>query len=111
VSLFQISPFSSRALPGTQQAGNKSTLELNREGLRMNKTQMAYFEKNDVLHLAISDEPEAGSVEVSPNITAELNAKGELIGIEILGAGAFIRDSVLDSVQAKVLDLAEAKMA
>ena len=77
----------------------------------MNKTHMAYFEKDDVLHLAISDEPEAGSVEVSPNITAELNAKGELIGIEILGARTFIRDSVLDSVQAKVLDLAEAKMA
>ncbi|MBU4446001.1 DUF2283 domain-containing protein [bacterium] len=77
----------------------------------MNKTRMAYFEKDDVLHLAISDEPEAGSVEVSPNITAELNAKGELIGIEILSARAFIRDSVLDSVQAKVLDLVEAKMA
>ncbi|MCD4805324.1 MAG: DUF2283 domain-containing protein [Desulfobacterales bacterium] len=77
----------------------------------MNKTHMAYFEKDDVLHLAISDEPEAGSVEVSPNITAELNAKGELIGIEILGASMFIRDSVLDSVQAKVLDLVEAKMA
>ena len=77
----------------------------------MNKTRMAYFENDDVLHLAISDEPEAGSVEVSPNITAELNAKGELIGIEILSASTFIRDSVLDSVQAKVLDLAEAKMA
>ena len=77
----------------------------------MNKTRMAYFENDDVLHLAISDEPEAGSVEISPNITAELNAKGELIGIEILSASAFIRDSVLDSVQAKVLDLEEAKMA
>ena len=77
----------------------------------MNKARMAYFERDDVIHLAISDEPEAGSVEVSPNITAELNAKGELIGIEILSASAFIRDSVLDSVQAKVLDLAEAKMA
>ncbi|MFV9692171.1 MAG: DUF2283 domain-containing protein, partial [Desulfobacteria bacterium] len=49
--------------------------------------------------------------EVSPNITAELNAKGELIGIEILGASTFIRDFVLNSVQAKVLDLAEAKAA
>jgi uncharacterized protein YuzE len=72
---------------------------------------MAYFEKDDVLHLAISDEPEAGTVEVSPNITSELNAKGELIGIEILSASTFIRDSVLESVQAKVLDLAEAKTA
>jgi len=77
----------------------------------MNKTHMAYFEKDDILHLAISDEPEAGSVEVSPNITAELNAKGELIGIEILGASTFIRDSVLESVQAKVLDLAQVKTA
>ena len=77
----------------------------------MNKTRMAYFEKDDILHLAISDEPEAGSVEVSPNITAELNAKGELIGIEILSASTFIRDSVLESVQAKVLDLTQAKPA
>ena len=77
----------------------------------MNKIHMAYFEKDDVLHLTISDEPEAGSVEVSPNITAELNANGELIGIEILSASTFIRDSVLESVQAKVLDLAEAKTA
>jgi len=72
---------------------------------------MTYFEKEDILHLAISDEPEAGSVEVSPNITAELNAKGELIGIEILGASTFIRDSVIESVKAKVLDLSEAKSA
>ena len=77
----------------------------------MNKTRMAYFEKDDVLHLAISDEAEAGSVEVSPNITAELNAKGELIGIEILSASTFIRDSVLESVQTKVLDLVKAKTA
>ncbi len=77
----------------------------------MNKARMTYFEKDDVLHLAISDEPEAGSVEVSPNITAELNATGELIGIEILSASTFIRDSVLESVKAKVLDLAEAKTA
>jgi hypothetical protein len=33
----------------------------------MNKTKLAYFEKEDVLHLAISNEPESGSVEISPN--------------------------------------------
>jgi uncharacterized protein YuzE len=77
----------------------------------MSKPRMAYFEKDDVLHLAISDEPEAGSVEVSPNITAELNAKGELIGIEILSASQFIRDSVIDSVQARMLDLVKTKSA
>jgi uncharacterized protein YuzE len=75
----------------------------------MNKAHLAYFEKDDILHLAISDEAEAGSVEVSPNITAELNDRGELIGIEILGASKFIRDSVLESVQAKVLNLAMAR--
>jgi len=75
----------------------------------MSKARLVYFEKDDVLHLAISDEAEAGSVEVSPNITAELNDEGELIGIEILSASTFIRDSVLDSVQAKVLDLAKGK--
>jgi uncharacterized protein YuzE len=74
----------------------------------MSKQCMSYFEREDVLHLAISDEPEAGSVEVGPNITAELNAEGELIGIEIIGASAFIRDSVLDSVQARLLQLGKA---
>ncbi len=69
----------------------------------MSKTRMMYFEKEDVLHLAISDEPEAGSVELSPNITVELNDKGEMIGLEILEASRFIRDSIMESVQARVL--------
>jgi len=42
---------------------------------------------------------------ISPNIAAELNEKGELIGIEILNDSAFIRDSILESVQAKMLCL------
>jgi uncharacterized protein YuzE len=71
----------------------------------MSRAHMTYFESEDVIHLVISDEPEAGSVEVSPNITAELNSKGELIGIEILNASDFLRDSVLESVQVKMLDL------
>jgi len=69
----------------------------------MSKTRMMYFEKDDVLHLAISDEPEAGSVELGPNITVELNDQGEMIGIEILEASRFIRDSIMESVQARVL--------
>jgi len=90
---------------------NKLTLELDQGDLLMNKTKLAYFEKEDVLHLAISDEPESGSVELSPNITAELNEKGELIGIEILNASAFIRDSILESVQAKMLRFANVQIA
>lgn len=70
----------------------------------MNKLKMNYFEEEDILHLVISDEKEAGSVELSPNITAELNEKGEIIGIEILKASSFIRDSILESAQAKVLN-------
>ena len=70
--------------------------------------RMAYFEQEDILHLVLSSEPEEGSVEINPNITAELNDKGELIGIEILNASAFLRDPILESVQAKVLQLSEA---
>ena len=67
---------------------------------------MHYFEKEDILHLMVSDEPEANSVEISPNITAELNDAGELIGIEIINASSFLRDSILESVQGKLLALA-----
>ena len=73
----------------------------------MNKTRMMYFEKEDVLHLVISDEPERGSVELSPDITVELNENGELIGVEILNASTFLRDSILESVQARMLRLPE----
>ena len=44
--------------------------------LLMNKTKLKYFDKEDILHVAISDEPESGSIEVSPFITAELNERG-----------------------------------
>ncbi len=69
------------------------------------KTRMTYFKDEDILHLVLSDENEAGSVELSPNITAELNKNGELIGIEIIDASAFIRDSILESAQAKMLNM------
>ena len=77
----------------------------------MNETRMMYFEQDDVLHVAISDEPEARSVELTPNITVELNAKGELIGIEILEASRFIRDSIVESIQGRVLHIPELQSA
>jgi uncharacterized protein YuzE len=89
------------------QHASKSTSGSRQGGLSMNKTRMMYFEKDDVLHLAISDEPEAGSVELGPNIMVELNDKGEMIGIEILEASRFIRDSIMESVQARVLRIPE----
>jgi uncharacterized protein YuzE len=72
---------------------------------------MMYFEKDDILHLALSDEAEAGSVELSPDITVELNERGELIGVEILNASTFMRDVILESVQAKVLQFSAAQPA
>jgi uncharacterized protein YuzE len=71
----------------------------------MSNAKMRYFEQEDILHLTISDEPEANSVEINPNITAELNDAGELIGIEIINASSFIRDAVLESTQGKILNL------
>ena len=77
----------------------------------MNKPKMTYFEKEDILHLVISDEPESDSLELSPNITAELNENGELIGIEILNASAFIQDAILDANFTKGLSLANAEIS
>jgi uncharacterized protein YuzE len=59
------------------------------------------------LHPVISEENESNSVELSPNITAELNENGDLIGIEVLEASSFIRDSILETAQAKMLTFAK----
>lgn len=57
----------------------------------MNKPRMKFLDQEDMLHLVISDEPKSGSIELSPNITAELNEKGELFGIDILNASTLIQ--------------------
>jgi len=72
------------------------------------KPKMSHFSQEDILHLVISEEAEANSVELSSNVTAELNQKGKLIGLEILKASDFLRDAVLEGVQAKVLKLVAA---
>ncbi|MDY0355854.1 MAG: DUF2283 domain-containing protein [Sedimentisphaerales bacterium] len=77
----------------------------------MDKPRMVYFERENILHLAISDEPETQSVELSPNITVELNDKGELIGIEILDASEFLRDTIAESVQARLLGVPRVESA
>jgi uncharacterized protein YuzE len=69
----------------------------------MNNPKMTYFPEQDVIHLAMTDEDEVASMELSPNITAELNADGELIGVEILKASTFLRDFILESTQAKLM--------
>ena len=77
----------------------------------MSGPQLSYFQDEDTLHLSLSDEPEAGSVEISLGLTAELNENGDLIGIEILSPSAFLRDSILESAQAKLLGLSRKKAA
>ncbi len=71
----------------------------------MKKPKLEYFEQEDVLHLLVSEEDEASSIELSPNIAAELNESGELIGIEILNASIFVQETLMEGVQAKVLQL------
>lgn len=71
---------------------------------------MTYFEKEGILHLVISDEPESDSLKLSPNITAELNENGELIGIEILNASIFIQNTILDANFAKGLSFANSNV-
>ena len=39
----------------------------------MKETRLRYFEQEDALHLVIFDEPDGGSIELSLNITVELN--------------------------------------
>ena len=75
----------------------------------MKKPLIRYFEKEDVLHLILAEGLESRSLELSPNITVEINDQNELIGVEILNASAFLRDAVLESVQAKTFQLLEAQ--
>ena len=77
----------------------------------MSKTRIRYFEQEDVLHLMIAEGPESRSLELSPNITVELNDQNELIGVEILNATTFLRDAVLESIQAKTLQVLQTEAA
>jgi uncharacterized protein YuzE len=60
----------------------------------LNNPRIKYFEQEDVLHLAIAEEPESRSVELNPNITVELNDKDEMIGVEILHASSFLHELI-----------------
>ncbi len=72
---------------------------------KVKKPQLRYFEEEDILYLMLAEGEEVNSVEIAPDITAELNAEGEIIGIEILNAGRFLQEALLETVQAKILAL------
>jgi len=71
----------------------------------MNKPRINDFTEEDVLHLITTEGPEVRSLELSPDITVELNEQDELIGVEILKASLFMRDAVLESVQARMTQM------
>jgi len=77
----------------------------------MSKTLVRYFEQEDILHLLIAEGTESRSLELTPNITVELGENNELIGVEILNASAFLRDAVMESIQARTLQVLEAEIA
>jgi len=68
-------------------------------------SNMNYFEQDDIIYIKVKDGDEVNSVEISPNVTAELDEQNELIGVEILNASKYLRDNILESVQAKLLKL------
>jgi uncharacterized protein YuzE len=63
----------------------------------VNKTRVRYFDQEDVLHLAITEETESRSLELSTDITVELNDKDEMIGVEILNASRFLHGGKVES--------------
>ena len=67
--------------------------------------EINYYKDEDIMHIVISEGPERGSAEVSPNITLELDENREIIGIEILEASKYIRDTILEVAQAKLMNL------
>ena len=58
---------------------------------------MTYFDNDDVLNMTVAEGEEASSVEVSPNVTAELDANGQLLGVEILNASKITTPDALNS--------------
>lgn len=58
------------------------------------KPKVYYDKKVDALWIRVKKGPEADSAEIAPGMTVEYNAKGDIIGLEILNAS-----SVLDAVK------------
>jgi uncharacterized protein YuzE len=74
----------------------------------MKTPKLIYFDQEDILHLLFADGEEDNSVELSPTITAELNVQGEVIGIEILQASAFVCEALQELAHAHRLKLSPA---
>ena len=56
-----------------------------------NKPIVNYDSKSDVLYIVAKKGKEEEFVEIAPGLNAELDDKGEVIGIEILNASSFLK--------------------
>lgn len=74
----------------------------------MKTHKLVYFDQEDILHLLLAEGEEANSVEFSPTITAELNAPGEVIGIDVLEASTFVHEALQELAHAQKLKLSPA---
>jgi len=88
----------------TKEQREEINTRVQNELSKMKKAELNYFEKEDILHLTLSEEAETKSIEINPHVTAEFNINRELIGIEISSASSFLLDSLWDSIQAKLKD-------
>jgi uncharacterized protein YuzE len=75
----------------------------------MTDPKLFYFDHEDILHLVLAEGDEANSMALSPTMTAELNAQGEVIGIEIVQARTFLRETLGALAQAHQLPLGTAR--
>jgi uncharacterized protein YuzE len=73
----------------------------------MPKPRLMYFPDKDILYLWFADGKERASIELRPNVTAEYDAKGILLGIEMLDASPFVHDLLLPLFEAAQASAAE----
>ncbi len=52
--------------------------------------RMVYFEQEDILHLMVASGSEAQSIELSPDVTVEMDTDGQTLGVEIVNASQYV---------------------
>lgn len=67
----------------------------------MSEFRVSYDEKEDILYLA-KEGMEEEIVEIAPGVNAELDAAGNLLGVEIFEASKRLKD-VIKSIENKAL--------
>jgi uncharacterized protein YuzE len=60
----------------------------------MNKPQVRYDEKADVLYFLVQEGVEDRFVEVAEGIYVEMDSAGDLLGVEVLNASQWLRQAV-----------------